>query len=560
MGERADGDAVLLPQVLDARLVPAAVLCWGTTIVTVLAGWRTGLLVVGVLVGVAIVAGVCAVRAHGDGLRMAAAVLLAAVVAGAGFGTAAAWREYRVATHPLRTAAVGTSLTVTVVPTDDPKPLPARSFGGRQWMVEADLREYRYGRAPVRAGGSVIVLAARTGWPGLLPGQAVRFRARLDRPWRRDLTVAVLRAQGPPVTVERPPWWQRAAGSVRAHFAAAASRALPSTEAGLLPGLVDGDVSRLPDHVREDFQHTELSHLVAVSGTNVTIVLAAVLISVRLLTIDPRVGAVLAALALVGFVVLARPSPTVLRAAVMGAVALLAVLLGRRKQALPALCGATIGLIGWSPQLALDIGFALSVLATVGLIVLAPRWSHWLEERGWRRGPAEAVGVATAAFLLTVPLIVALTGHVGLLAIVANLLVEPVIAPITVVGAIGAVLSCTWLPAGVLVLRLTGPPLWWLLFVAERGASLGISVSLPDGPRGGFATAILVAGLLVLLHRVTRPADPSCLGPPEGESRGAGQLGDTRRETAVITGRVRQCDRPHDLVGHPGRRGNRLRR
>ncbi|WP_245717873.1 ComEC/Rec2 family competence protein [Nocardia miyunensis] len=518
-GAREQGETAVVPQVLDARLVPAAVMCWGTTVVTVLAGWSAGMLLVGVLVGVAIVLGVCAVRVRRAEWRMVAVVLLAAVVAGVGFGIAAAWREYRVATHPLRTATAGTYLTVTVVPRDDPKPLPTKSFGGRQWMIEADLREYRRGAISVRAGGSVIVLVGQAGWPGLLPGQVVRFRARLDRPWRRDLTVAVLRAQGPPVTIERAPWWQRAAGSVRAHFAAAAARALPPTEAGLLPGLVDGDVSRLPDRVREDFQLTELSHLVAVSGTNVTIVLAAVMISMRLLTIDPRVGAVLAALALLGFVVLARPSPSVLRAAVMGGVAVLAVLLGRRKQALPALCGATIGLIGWSPELALNIGFALSVLATVGLIVLAPRWSRWLEERGWRRGPAEAVGVATAAFLLTAPLIVALTGHVGLLAIVANLLVEPVIAPITVVGTLGAMLSCAWLPAGVLVLRLTGPPLWWLLFVAERGASLGFSVSLPDGPRGGFAAAILVAGLLVLFHRITRPADPSGPGPPDGESQ-----------------------------------------
>ncbi|WP_319945101.1 ComEC/Rec2 family competence protein [Nocardia macrotermitis] len=481
---------------------------------TVLAGWWVGVMVVGLLVGVAIGVGVWMVRGRRERTRVMGMALLAAMVVGIGFGIAAAWREYRVATHPLRTAAVGTSLTVTIVPSDDPKPLPAKSFGARQWMVQADLREYRHGAVPVHAGGAVIVLATQRGWPGLLPGQAVRFRARLDRPWRRDLTVAVLRAQGPPVTVERAPWWQRAAGSVRAHFAAAAARALPKTEAGLLPGLVDGDVSRLPDRVRAEFQQIELSHLLAVSGTNVTIVLAAVMISVRLLTIDPRVGAVLAAVALIGFVVLARPSPTVLRAAVMGGVAVLAVMLGRRKQALPALSGATIGLLGWSPELALDIGFALSVLATIGLIVLAPRWSHWLEDRGWRRGPAEAVGVATAAFLLTAPLIVALTGHVGLLAILANLLVEPVIAPITVVGALGALLSCVWLPAGVLVLRLTGPPLWWLLSVAEHGAALGISVDLPDGPRGGFATAIVVAGLLILLHRITRPADHSGADPP----------------------------------------------
>uniref|UniRef100_UPI001C238BC7 ComEC/Rec2 family competence protein n=1 Tax=Nocardia alni TaxID=2815723 RepID=UPI001C238BC7 len=448
--------------------------------------------------------GVWAIREHRR--RMPAAVLLAALLAGAGFGAAAAWQEYRVATHPLRTAAVGTAVTVTVVPVDDPKLLPAKAFGARQWMVKAGLRQYRRGRVRVRVGGAVIVLASRGGWAGLLPGQPVEFRARVERPWRRDLTVAVLRAQGPPRPVGPAPWWQRAAGSVRTHFATAAGRALAPDAAALLPGLVDGDVSRLPDRVREDFRQTDLTHLVAVSGTNVSIVLIVSLEWMRRLTVGPRLRVVLGAIALAGFVVLARPSPTVLRAAIMGVVALLAVLMSRRKQALPALCAATIGLIGYSPALALDIGFALSVLATTGLIVLSPRWSHWLEERGWRHRPAEMLAVATAAFLLTAPLIVTLTGHVGLLAIVANILVEPVILPVTVIGTLGAIASCVWMPLGVAVLYLTAGPLWWLLFVSEYGASLGISLPLPKGARGGLATAVVVAGLLVLLHRITRPS------------------------------------------------------
>lgn len=499
-------EPISVPQVLDARLVLPTVMCWGTTIVVVERGWRDGLGLVAVLGCAAVVAGVVGMRAPGR--RVPAAVALAALLAGAGFGLAAAWQEHRAATHPLRTSAVGSRLTVTVVPVDDPKLLPTKAFGARQWMVKADLRQFRRGREAVRAGGAVIVLASQHGWPGLLPGQPVEFRARLDRPWRRDLTVAVLRAQGPPRPIGAAPWWQLAAGSVRAHFADAAARALPPDAAGLLPGLVDGDVSRLPDNVRENFQQTDLTHLVAVSGTNVSIIFAVVMGSLEKLTVDRRLGAVLAAVALVAFVVLARPSPTVLRAAVMGAIALLGVLIGRRKQALPALCAATLGLIGYSPALALDMGFALSVLATAALIVLSPRWSHWLERHGWGRRTAEAFAVATAAFLFTAPLIVALTGHLGMLAILANVLVEVVIGPLTVLGTLGALLSCVWMPLGVQVLSLTYLPLRWLLFVSERGASLGISVSMPDGVRGGLAAAVVVAGLLVPLHRITRPPDP----------------------------------------------------
>ncbi|MGV9412116.1 ComEC/Rec2 family competence protein [Nocardia sp. NPDC003693] len=296
------------------------------------------------------------------------------------------------------------------------------------------------------------------------------------------------------------PWWQRVAGGVRAEFAGVAERSLGEEAAGLLPGLVIGDVSRVSEKVREDFRETHLSHLTAVSGANVTILLGAVLLAMRALTVDPRVGVVVAGAALVMFVVLARPSPSVLRAAVMGAVALLAMVGGRRKQAVPALCAAVIGLVGWSPGLAVDWGFALSVVATAGLVVFAPGWSEWLRERGWWRAPADAVAVSAAAFVVTTPIVIAMTGHVSLIAIAVNVLVEPVIAPITVLGALGAVLSCLWSPAAEVVVRCTGPPLWWLLTVADRAAALHASVRLPSGVRSGVIAAVLCAIVLGALR------------------------------------------------------------
>ncbi|WP_324192796.1 ComEC/Rec2 family competence protein [Nocardia transvalensis] len=432
---------------------------------------------------------------------MVAAAVLGAVLAGAGFAVAAAWQEYRVATHPLRAVAAGSYLTVGVVVGDDPKLLRPKSFGGRQLMVRANLREYRRGEASMRVGGAVVVIAPENGWSALLPGQVVEFRARVESPWRPDLTVAVLRATGPPTAAEQPPWWQRAAGSLRTHLAEAAAAALPPDSAGLLPGLVDGDVSRLPDHVRDDFTEVAMTHLVAVSGMNLSIVLAAVLVSARMLAVDLRWSAALAALALLAFVIIARPSPSVLRAAAMGAIAVCGLVTGRRKQALPALCAAVIGLIGYWPRLAVDAGFALSVLATAGLILLAPGWSQWLQQHGWHRVPAEAFSIAAAAFLVTTPIIVGLTGHLAPHAILANVLVEPVIAPITVLGVIGAVLSCVWMPGAEAVLWLTGPLLWWLLQVAEKGAALDISLSIPDGLGPGLAAAAIVTAVVAAVAR-----------------------------------------------------------
>lgn len=483
-------------QVLDARLLPAALCCWGATIVAVAAGWRAGVALAVALTVSAIglwMLLLWALAHRGERRRAVAVVALAAVLLGAGFAAAAAWREHRVATHPLR-AAAGQSVQVVVTPTDDPKPLRGRVSGAnRQWVVRAELREYRRGGVTVHTGGAVVVLASGPEWAGLSPGGPVEFRARVQQPRRADLTVVTLHAQGSPAAGPLP-WWQRGADTVRAAFAASAVRALPSDSAGLLPALVVGDTSALSEHVRENFEIAGLQHLTVVSGANFTILLSVVLFVVRLLTLGPRAAAAVAAAALLMFVVVARPDPSVLRAGAMGAITLLAVLTGRRKQALPALCAAIIALLALWPALAVNAGFALSVVATGGLILLAPSWADWLRARGWWRVAAETVAVSAAAFVVTTPIVIALTGRLSLVTVLANVLVSPVIAPVTVAGAGGAVLASLWAPLADLVLRCAAPPLWWLLWVARHAAALpGASVAVPGGAVGGVIAGVVVA-------------------------------------------------------------------
>lgn len=489
---------------LDARLLPAALCCWGATIVAVTAGWRVGIALAVALTAMAIglwTLLLWAIAHRGERRRAVAMVALAAVVLGAGFAAAAAWREHRVATHPLR-AVTGQSLRVVVVPTNDPKPLRSKVSGAdRQWVVRADLREYRRGGATVRAGGAVVILASGPEWGDLVPGGPVEFRARVEMPRRSDLTVVTLHAQGAPTAAGPLPWWQRAADSVRADFAASATRALPPDAAGLLPALVVGDTSMLPDQVRDDFKVAGLQHLTVVSGANFTILLSVVLFVVRLLTLGPRGATAVAAAALLMFVVVARPDPSVLRAAAMGAITLLAVLTGRRKQALPALCAAIVALLALWPGLAVDAGFALSVVATGGLILLAPSWADWLRAKGWWRVPAETVAVSAGAFVVTTPIMIALTGRLSLVAVLANVLVAPVIAPITVAGAGGAVLSILWSPPAVWVLQCALPPLWWLLWVARHAAALpGASLAVPGGAAGGLIAGAVVVGVIAALR------------------------------------------------------------
>ncbi|MFG1792360.1 ComEC/Rec2 family competence protein [Nocardia sp. NPDC049149] len=489
-------------QILDGRLLPAALGCWGATIVALTGGWVAGVVLGAVLVGVAIGLWVLLLwgMAHRrESGRVVVLVVTAAVVLAAGFAMAGAWREHRVATHPLRTA-VGLSLRVVVTPTGDPKAVRGNSFGGSRWVVRGSLREYRHGGTTVRTGGAVVILASGDGWATVSPGQAVEFQAKADLPRQRDLTVVTLRAQGAPKAVGALPWWQGAARSIRTDFATATSEALSEEPAGLLPALVVGDTSGLPEELRAEFEIAGLSHLCVVSGANFTIVLAVVLFVVRVLTLGPRTGAAVAALALVMFVVVARPDPSVLRAGAMGAITLLALVTGRKKQALPALCAAVIGLLAVWPALAVSAGFALSVLATAGLILLAPSWADWLRARGWWRVPAEIVAVSAGAFVVTTPLMVALTGQLSLVAILANVLVAPVIAPITVIGATGAALACLWSPLAELIIRCAAPPLWWLLSVADHAAGVpGASIAVPGGLFGGaIACTIAAVGILAL--------------------------------------------------------------
>ncbi|TLF54373.1 MBL fold metallo-hydrolase, partial [Nocardia cyriacigeorgica] len=436
--------------------------------------------------------------------RAVAVVALGAVVLGAGIAVAAAWREQRVQTHPLRAVPAGMSVRVVVTPVDDPKPVRAATFGDeRTWLVRANLQKYQHGSTIVRSGGAVVILATGSAWAKLPPGQPIEFRARVSPPRLRDLTVATLRALGDPATAGALPWWQRFAGSVRADLVAASAAALPAGAAGSLPALVVGDTSALSDDVRRDFETAGLTHLTVVSGANFTILLTVVLFLTRLLTLGPRMTVAVAAGALVMFVVIARPDPSVLRAAAMGAVTLLALLTGRRRQALPALCAAVIGLLAVWPQLAMSAGFALSVLATGALILLAPSWSDWLRANGMWRLPAEILAVSAAAFVVTTPIVVALTGKISLVAVIANVLVAPVIAPITVIGAAGAVLASAWMPLAELALRCAAPPMWWMLSVAEYLAAIpGATVTVPGGSSGGLIACAVVAAVIWLLRSV----------------------------------------------------------
>ncbi|UTM35746.1 DNA internalization-related competence protein ComEC/Rec2 [Rhodococcus pyridinivorans] len=492
--------------VLDARLVPCALAAWAVTLLGLYTGWR-----IVTAVAVAAVVG-CAVTvrlvATGRIPRGGARILLAALAVVAGFGPAAGLRMWAADQHPIASAAErGAWAGVVLLPTDDPRRIRAAAFDDTPRVrIPARLEHVMVGGRSMDTGGSVVVLAPADSWGDLLPGQSVTARVRAAPHTGPGTTVAVLHAENAPTVVGPPPVWQRWAGKVRDRLAQVGSAVLPADRAGLLPGLVVGDTTALTDEVREDFRVAGLTHLTAVSGANVSIVLGAVLLLVRAVGLGPRSGTILAATALVAFVVVVRPSASVVRAAAMGSIGLLAFVTGRERQALPALCTAVGVLLVLLPDLAVDVGFALSVSATAALIVAAPPVVTRLVDRGWPRPIAEVAAMSLVAFVATAPLVAAVSGTVSVVSVAANVLVAPVLAPLTVLGSLVA-LGASVVPwVGEVLARGTGPLLWWLIAVADRAASLpSAELEVPDGPVGAVVAAVLVAvAWSVARHRRVR--------------------------------------------------------
>ncbi|MBV1855673.1 ComEC/Rec2 family competence protein [Catellatospora tritici] len=373
---------------------------------------------------------------------------------------------------------------------DDPRAVAGVTGRDATWVVAANLDAVAGLRTDVR----VLVLAADGGWRGLLPGQQVRARVRFGPSRGGDLRAAVLSADAAPQPLGPAPWAQRAAGVLRSGLQRACAP-LDRATGGLLPGLVVGDVSQLDQELSQQFRQVGLTHLNAVSGSNVAVVLGAVLLLARWCRAGPRLSAVLCAVALVGFVILVRPSPSVLRAAAMGSVALLALASGRSRAALPALAATVAALLVIDPELATDAGFALSVLATAGLLLLAPPMRDGLRRRGVPRGIAEALSVPTAAQLACAPVVAGISGTVSLVAVPANLLVVPVIVPATLTGVVAALLSPVWPQGAEFAAWLGSWPARWLVTVARVGSELPAAVlPWPEGAPG----ALLLAGLTVL--------------------------------------------------------------
>ncbi len=481
---------------VDLRLAPVAVTVWALTLG---AGHVPPVASAAVAVGAVLCAAAVATRRD----RAGALVLLVVLAAVATTAVTAAVRGAARAASPL--TAVAGELPVTVLLEVDGDPRRIGAAAAPRLALDATVTALEDARGAVGLSDAVVVFAAEEGWADLLPGQRVRARVAVSAAGAPDGVVARLSARGPPEPVGGASWAQRAAGGLRDGLADAADRVLDDAPAGLLPGLVVGDTRAMDPVLTEDFRRAGLAHLTAVSGANVSIVLAGVLAPLRRRATDRRLQACVAVLALVAFVVLARPSASVVRAAAMGGIGLLALASGRSRAAMPALSASVVVLLLLDPRLARDAGFALSVTATAAIVLLAPGWSRRLRDRGWPGVLADAVAVAAAAGLATAPLVAGLSGLVSPVSLPANLLAAPAVAPATVLGLLATVVGPVVPPAGDALVWLAGWPVRWLVTVARAAAALPDGASgWPAGARGALLLTVLLLVVGLLLWRCPR--------------------------------------------------------
>jgi competence protein ComEC len=328
-------------------------------------------------------------------------------------------------------------------------------------------------------------------------GTTLRVTGSLTATSPDDETSFLVFARTPAGFVAPPPLYLSWANGLRSGLAAA-SGTLPGDGGALLPGLAIGDTVAVSPSLSADMKTSSLSHLTAVSGANCAVVIGLILLAGKAMGLGRGLRVAAALVVLVGFVVLVTPQPSVLRAAIMSALVLGALARGRPVRGLPVIGVATIVLLSYDPWLARNYGFALSVLATAGLMALSGPISRRLQ-RWMPPWLAMLVAVPLAAQLACQPVLILLNPSLPLYGVLANTLAEPASPAATVLG-LAACLALPVLPGlGHVLTAIAWVPSAWIAAVARLFASLpGARLSWPAGIVGAGILAVLTALVLLL--------------------------------------------------------------
>ena len=522
------------PEALDLRLLTPALTCWAG------AWWAVGLQAADAWRGALLLASGCTALTgvlvvpvlrfrpprHRADLRpgapehdpramgtLSASLLMCTLCAATVLTISAAhlWARQR---DPLSTA-VASGQPVTVIGTVSQQPRVSATSRSTLVITALDVEQ-----VDARASTLSATVLGDKQWLSLPMGTRVQVRTRLrpTDPGRAEAAIIPKRADltvlGPPngilgtVTSIRAGLAQvveaQGTGAQGAAGAGEETGFWPSGARTLVPGVALGDDHALPAQLREDMRTVSMTHLTAVSGQHVAIILG---LGLEALGVLPRrwralIGAVL----LTALVILVRPSGSVLRAATMGAVMLLGVVVGRRAASVPALCAGAIVLLLIDPWQSRDYGFALSVVATAGIVIGSKPVAAHLS-RHLPRWLAAAVALPLVAQAACGPILILLQPSVGAWSVPANLLSEPAAVIATISGLLAALIAPAWPAAAAVIAWPALAACSWMVWVADFFAHLpGATLPWPEGLTGALALGACEIGVLLVVAPRTRRA------------------------------------------------------
>ena len=403
----------------------------------------------------------------------------------------------------------GNSVEVTAVVSTDAHALAPRvigtQFAEQGYSALVRVIEIRDGEHEYRLRSPARLISSEIEFKEILPGQEIRLQV-LVQPSKEGRVAALLINKGSFVVQSQPSRWAKSLDRIRDGLRAASGT---GDSGALIPGMVLGDTSLQSATFKNEMRRSGLTHLVAVSGANFAIVSTFILYLMQFIFRKIPLRLAATALVLIAFIALVRPSPSVLRAAAMAAVLLIAQGTHRGRDSLPALGFAIAAVVVADPWQVRDPGFALSVLATAGLLIAAPRL---VEKFSTVMPKSLAIVIATplAATLFCAPVIVAISGQLSLLSIVANVLVASAVAPITIVGFVAALISPVLPSVSHLLLWCVKPLAAFVAWVASVISDYSV-ISLATGAKSFFLVAsvialgyflnrkIVITGLLILI-------------------------------------------------------------
>lgn len=363
---------------------------------------------------------------------------------------------------------------------------------------------------PVRG---MILVTDRSMWPLHPVGTRVQAVGNLARPHRTDtfaydtfLSIrdiySTLQARSMDPIDHLPPWTLgQSLAALRTSIDERIELLYPEPTAALLSGLLTGSRRGLPSDHTEAFRRTGLSHIIAISGTNITLVLAILSGLLFFLPLRWRLIPSIGVLCL--FTLLVGAEASVVRACIMGVLGLFALHCGRLPHARLSLLWAASAMLLWNPkQLWYDLGFQLSFLCVIGLTELSPVLRPALERVPNTLGMRDTLIATLTAQIMTFPLLLYRFGTLSLVAPIANILVLPLVAPAMLIGAMSIVASLFAVPLGRLIAFGSYVFLASILEIARLLSSLSFAaLRIPTPPLPTVLLLyILLAGSIIGLH------------------------------------------------------------